>query len=115
MIGLNNRKPIFLLGGFGGITSDICSVVSGLEVPDSLTESWQITHNSGYEDLQNFARIHHHGCDYSGVVKILQAQSLADLASRSGLDQRDYQRLMISPFPDECVHLILKGVKAIQN
>ena len=38
-----------------------------------------------------------------------------DLARSSGLSSDDYQRLMESPFVDECVHLVLKGLKALAS
>ncbi|MFT5103896.1 MAG: hypothetical protein ACI86C_001557 [Candidatus Latescibacterota bacterium] len=113
LIALKEARPIYLLGAFGGATSDVCSFILGGKVPESFTESWQVSHNEGYSDLQNYARTHEHNCDYNQTVEVVQAYSLSDLASRSGLDEKEYKRLMISPFIDECIHLIMKGLKAI--
>ncbi len=113
LISLKTSKPIYLLGAFGGVVGDVCSCILGSEVPETLTEGWQTLHNEGYSDLQSYARTHGHECDYKKIVEVIQACNISDLASCSGLDEDEYKRLMISPFIDECVHIILKGLKKI--
>jgi len=113
LIALKKNTPIYLIGAFGGVTGDVCSSILGSKVTESFTESWQVSHNEGYADLQEFARTHRQGCDYKKVVEMIQGCSLLDLAGKSGLGKEEYKRLMISPFIDECVHLVMKGLKAI--
>lgn len=113
ILALNAKKPIFLLGAFGGVIGDVCAVILDNEVPDSLTENWQISHNEGYFDLQKIARSKEHHCDYDSVVKTLKRFNVSELSARAGLTELEYKRLMLSPFIDECTYLILKGLSAI--
>ncbi|MDP2228993.1 MAG: TIR domain-containing protein, partial [Moraxellaceae bacterium] len=110
VLSLDTQKPTFLLGAFGGVVGDVCSVLRGNDLPESLTEEWQILHNAGYSDVQAAAKIHGHECVYSAISDMLQRQKISDMASRCGLSEDEYIRLMRSPFADECLHLILKGI-----
>ncbi len=112
-ISLQNNKPLFLLGGFGGVVKDVCKLMLSGETPVSLTESWQIAHNVGYSELQNIARAHNNSCDYDAVLDAVKNVEISRLAENCGLDESDYVRLMVSQFSDECIHLVLKGVGKI--
>ncbi|PCJ85804.1 MAG: hypothetical protein COA54_10435 [Thiotrichaceae bacterium] len=111
-LALNTQKPIFLLGAFGGVVGEVCKLILTDDVPEMLTENWQISHNEGYSDLQELARSYGHGCEYMAITESIKKLSISELSSRCGLDENEYNRLMISPFVDECVYLILKGLKA---
>lgn len=111
VLSLNSQKPTFLLGAFGGMVGNVCSVLLKEDVPEALTEEWQVTHNSGYSDVQAIAKTHGNECDYSAVLDTLQNQNISDMASRCGLSEDEYRKVMCSPFIDECLHLILKGLK----
>jgi hypothetical protein len=111
VLALNEHKPIFLLGAFGGVVGDVCNLLQNAVVPESLTEHWQISHIEGYSDLQELARSHGHGCDYVAITASISSHSVSELATRCGLDENEYRHLMVTPFVDECVYLILKGLK----
>jgi len=111
ILALNAQKPIFLLGAFGGVVGDVCKLILTNEVPNTLTGAWQISHNEGYSDLQELARSYGHDSDYELITESIQKLSISELSSRCGLDENEYKRLMKSPFVDECVYLILKGIK----
>jgi len=111
-LALNTQKPIFLLGAFGGVVGEVCKLILTGDVPEMLTESWQVSHNEGYSDLQELARSYGHGSDYVVITESIRKLSISELSSRCGLDESEYKRLMMSPFIDECVYLILKGLKA---
>lgn len=111
VLSLHLQKPTFLLGAFGGVVGNVCSVLLKKDVPESLTEEWQLTHNAGYFDVQAIAKAHKNECDYSAVVDKLQKLNISDMASRCGLSEEEYVKVMCSPFIDECLHLILKGLK----
>jgi uncharacterized protein YidB (DUF937 family) len=57
------------------------------------------------------ARSHGHGCDYVAITASISSHSVSELATRCGLDENEYRHLMVTPFVDECVYLILKGLK----
>jgi hypothetical protein len=115
VLSLNSQRPTFLMGAFGGVVGNVCSVLLKKDVPETLTEEWQITHNAGYSDVQAIARAHGNECDYSAVLDTLQNQNIYDMASRCGLSEDEYKKVMCSPFIDECLHLILKGLKNLSG
>ncbi len=111
LIAANLRKPIFLLGGFGGVVEEICNLLETGRATNVLGEHWQVTNNAGYQELQHIAAEHGVKADYVSIRNSILGLDLADLASKCGLEKSEYLRLMKSPFPDECVHLILKGLR----
>ncbi|MCE7518233.1 hypothetical protein LZG37_08810 [Halomonas titanicae] len=111
LIALEESKPIFLLGAFGGIVKDVCKIILNKETPDSLTSEWQVAHNEGYDELQKIACLKDFDADYCDIVEVLKSVDISSLASLCGLGVEEYKRLMISPFVDECVHIVLKGLK----
>jgi len=113
VISLETEKPIYLLGAFDGVVGEVCKTIVDGSISPTLTEEWQITHNDGYSDLQKHAKKHMKHADYQQLKAILEGVRIADLAKKAGLIEEDYLRLMRSPFVDECVHLILKGLGKI--
>lgn len=113
MLAFDEAKPIFLLGGFGGIVGDVCSVILNNDLPDSLTEDWQISHNERYAELQKIAHTHRRSADYEVIAQTIQQLEISEIAARAGLDELEYRKLMFSPFVDECVYLVLKGLRTI--
>jgi hypothetical protein len=114
MIAIAFNKPIFLLGGFDGVVGDVCKAILNKDTPDSLTESWQLLNNSGYRELQDFAGTHNYSCDYEELISVLHNLDLAALASSAGVSESEYRDLMVTPFVDECVHTLLKGLRKIE-
>lgn len=115
VLSLNLQKPTFLIGAFGGVVENVCSILLKKGVPEALTEEWQVTHNAGYSDVQNIAKTHGHECDYNAVIDMLHKQNISDLASRCGLSEDEYITVMCSPFIDECLYLILRGLKNLNG
>jgi hypothetical protein len=111
LFALKTNKPLYLLGGFGGITHDIVATISHDSPPRTLTEEWQRNHTHGYGEVLHRLAQNDHAISYSQIVELLQAISVKDLAKRAGLSIKDYSRLMHSPFVDECLFLLLKGIR----
>lgn len=108
--------PLYLCGGYGGVVGAVCSAMLNGEVPECLTEKWQIEHNAGYRDLQAEAKLYGNAADYMWLEQILcRRETLEEISNRSGLSIDEYQHLMQSPFADECIHLILKGLSRVAN
>jgi len=84
---------------------DVCTLLLTPDMPETLTETWQITHNEGYPDLQEMVRSNGHDCDYEAITELLKNLSIYDLASRCSLAEIEYNRLMKSPFVDECIYI----------
>jgi hypothetical protein len=116
LIALKKMNPIYLVGGLGGITHIICQyLLQKTDVPKELTKDWQVEHTAGYADLLKFADSKGHGTDYSEILQTLKKTDLDELAAGAGLDTDQYKRLMQTPFVDEAVHLILEGLRKLQE
>ncbi len=114
MIAIETKKPTYLLGAFGGVVGEVCKTIRKGEATKFLTEDWQVCNNAGYKDLQEKAREDNYHANYEHVKLILEnPELLSDMIQRSGLTENKYMRLMESPFIDECVYLIIQGLKAL--
>ena len=105
------KKPIFLIGAFGGVTQKICYTILEKQVPEELTDEWQKSNNLYYDEVQNLLK--RGRVDYEKIGKTLREIDVGVLAKNAGLSKKDYKRLMVTPFIDEAVHLILKGLSNI--
>lgn len=113
VLAIDLQKPVFLLGAFGGVVGSVCNLLLDEGDQEPLTDEWQFSHNTGYSDMQRFAKANGQDCKYSLVVERLKQLNISELASRCGLTLDEYVRIMRSPFIDECIYLILKGLKAL--
>jgi hypothetical protein len=113
LVAIDKDKPIFLLGAYGGVTGEVVKSILCGQISEPLAEEWQITHNDGYVDLQAFANGKGHSADYATICATIQSLKVEELASKAGLKKQEYERLMQSPFIDECVHLVVKGLESI--
>ena len=103
-------KPIFLIGGFGGVTQSACRMIVEKVVPEELSFGWQSENNPGLKDMTKFAASR--GVDYEGLYqRALDVVMNAEL--RNGLSQEDNARLFETPFADEVIHLVLKGISQL--
>lgn len=111
-IAIESECPLFLLGGFGGITNSVCSFIQNGIVPKELTVEWQINNNSGYRELLDFSSLRgtQYSVDYSSISEILKMDNL-----RNGLNKEDNIRLFNTPFIDEALNLVFKGLKSLLN
>ena len=113
-IAIEKKKPLFLLGGFGGITSKVCNLIINNRTPEELTVEWQINNNQGYKNLLDYAssREYNYAVEYSNAINTLKPSSISKLLN-NGLNDKDNHRLFETPFIDEAVYLVLKGLKKI--
>ena len=79
------------------------------------TEEWQNSHNIGYKDLQDIALKHNNHANYEKIKSVIEKISITVLAQQTGLKSDEYERLMTTPFIDESVYLILKGIKILSR
>lgn len=108
------NKPLFLCGGFGGVVGEVCKAIEDQVLPECLTEQWQFQHNAGYSDLQALAKRYGNEARYENLSRLFCGKKTIDrLAMRAGLKDAEYILLMNSPFIDECIYLILKGLSRL--
>ena len=142
IISYNENKPIYLVGGLGGITKLLCCAIKEdeffdeskdeiREFLDALKEKWQKNHNNNlgehsmpYKDLYNKLEENkeedykeNSDISYNILKNILSnpKKLLDELVERSGLTGDKYIRLMKTPFVDEAVHLIIEGLDNINS
>lgn len=118
LIAIQQKKPIYLLGGFGGMTSKICQAIEWQAYKDSskcpdypceLTFSWQADHMLGYRDLKDeYEKYGQEFTPYSELNKILTFASL-----NNGLTPEENMQLFHAISFVEAVSLILKGIERV--
>ncbi len=113
LIAIEFSKPIYLAGGLGGLCKQLCHSILSSTVSKEFTEEWQIQHNTGYLELQHIAGSHKFNADYNKVEETILELNIEYLALNSGLTKDEYSRLMETPFVDEIVHLVLKGLNRL--
>lgn len=112
IITMEMEKPLFLIGGFGGVTSKVCSFLANNEIPTELTLKWQIENNPNYKELVEFVEIRG-GIDPIDYNQLLQKLKIENL--NNGLSKKDNIKLFNTPFIDEALYLVLKGINCIYH
>lgn len=102
--------PLFLLGGFGGITQNVCQLRETGTTKDCLTEEWQIRNNEQYRELLEYYDQAGEKIDYEKAVSLICS---ADL--KNGLTEEENVRLYRTVYVDEAVELVLKGMKRVMQ
>ncbi|EPF5869368.1 TIR domain-containing protein [Morganella morganii] len=113
IIAIKKNKPIYLLGGFGGISQEITQSILNKSIKHKLTEKWQIENNAEYANLQRIAEQEGFSTVYDEMGELILNIDISEQAKKTGLTIDQYQRLMITPFVDEAVHLILRGLLSL--
>lgn len=111
IIAVEMKRPLFLLGGFGGVTASVCKLMQNEKIiSQELTQDWQVQNNSGYKELLDFcsSRDVQYSVEYDSLFRSLKSENL-----NNGLSTEDNIVLFNTPFIDEALHLIFKGLKAI--
>jgi hypothetical protein len=112
IIALEKQRPLFLLGGFGGVTATVCRFIQDKNIPKELTLDWQIQNNSGYKELLDFglSRDVQDAVDYNAIANTLKNAEL-----NNGLTEEENNQLFTTPFIDEAIYIVMKGLKAISG
>ena len=110
IIAIELKRPIFLLGGFGGVTKKVCEIIKNHNVPEELTLEWQMEHNDGYKEILDIYRDSglENLIDYEELTSIINLENL-----NNGLNKEENLRLFETPFIDESIYLILQGISRL--
>jgi hypothetical protein len=107
------NKPLFLLGGFGGVVGAVCDVLKG-GCPKSLTEAGQLTNCMNDQvkealDLQNKEKaIWGEPVNYDAIVAELATLGIAGVSTENGLSVDENKQLMSSTDINQIVELLFK-------
>lgn len=108
ILALELERPIFLLGGFGGITANVCHIIENQSIPVELTRDWQIQKNQGYKELLEYSSSinPNYSINYGSLLDVFKSVNL-----RNGLSAEENKKLFITPFIEEALYLVFKGIK----
>jgi|SRR5579875_1053077 len=111
LIELRARKPLYIIGGFGGCARSIADTLKGSS-PDAFTESFQSTDPLFTVLIDRYRAEAAAGktqpLDYAGEVQFLQSHGVRGLDN--GLTDAENEILFTSKNLPEIVHLVLKGL-----
>ncbi len=114
-IAIQLNKPIFLIGGFGGVTSRVCDLLLTHSIPEELTLDWQTKHTSTYcELIDKISKVE--SCDdidYNTIVDRIKTLGLNGISKNNGLTPDQNIQLFKTQFIDEAISLILQGLRNI--
>ena len=112
LIAFELERPIYLLGGFGGVTSSVCETIMTGTLAERLTQDWQIHNQQGYNALINYytARGERNKFDYNELPALLKIEKM-----NNGLSVEDNIKLFKTHFIDEAIFLIFKGLKKLYS
>ena len=109
---LVSKKPIYLIGAYGGCTKVIIEAILGKE-PEELTPEFQYA-EKGRDEFVNYYNSNllsqDDKIDFSEIVKYFNQIGLNSL--NNGLSDKENEKLFFSNNVSEIISLILKGLKA---
>lgn len=121
LTGFKLRKPIYLIGAFGGVAEEVVNALKGKQ-PEKMTNEYYASHYSSYEFfLQKFNEDSltdpSERVDYKKIVKYLNTigKDNSDYGLKNGLTQKENKRLFKSQNEIEIISLILKGLQNINQ
>ncbi|OZQ77438.1 hypothetical protein CA596_07685 [Paenibacillus odorifer] len=105
------KRPLFLLGGFGGITASICEAIRNKFIPKELTKEWQIENNAGYKELLDLYEQRSPGAiNYEKI-----SESILNIEFNNGLTEEENLKLFSTPFNDEALYFVFKGIRNLSS
>jgi hypothetical protein len=109
---LKEEKPIYLVGGFGGVTKSLIRVLCG-DNPKELTNEFQFD-SEFFINFRNFCQGKSTvNFDYNFLVDYFQKHSIESIAKHNGLTTEENYILFESTNIHEIVFLIVKGLQNI--
>jgi hypothetical protein len=113
LLAIRTKKPLYLVGGYGGCTRAVIDVLRGA-TPPRLSLEFQ-AHLPKYAGLIKYynKREKDDPIDYERLCAEFVAAGIQGL--NNGLDEKDNDRLFDSDNLDEIIALLMKGLSAIER
>ncbi len=112
IIAIELNKPLYLLGGFGGITRKVCDYIEKGVVKEELSTRWQIDNNPYYEELLD---LHSNRNDGVTLKYELLLEKVGMDSLKNGLSSEENIKLFNTPFAEEALQLIFKGINKLEK
>lgn len=109
LIAIRHGHPVYLIGAFGGITSDIIEALKG-DRAESLTMDFHQQSTKYNQMLGIYSTETNEKIDYDSCFQQFAELGLKGLSELNGLSQEDNLRLASTPHISEIVYLIIKGL-----
>jgi hypothetical protein len=112
LVSINEHKPIYLLGGFGGVTSALCKSIFHSRLVEELSLEWQFNNTPGLKEIYDYSKGRNKDFfkDYEKMIDIIK-----DVDLRNGLSVEDNVKLFETQYSDEAIRLVLKGLKELSK
>lgn len=105
------NRPLYLLGGFGGVTASVCEAIRNKSMPRELTKDWQVENNAGYKELLDlYSERNPDIIDYNKI-----SESIINLELNNGLSKEENIKLFSTPFIDEALYLVFRGLQNLSS
>lgn len=114
LIAVKQQKPVYLIGGFGGITGSICQFImqgkTDIATDSPLSVQWQQEQDSSLEQLLDFYQAKKEQTYYDSLAGSLRFENL-----HNGLTKEENEKLFREHSLEEIERLVLKGVQNCLN
>ena len=118
---LKANKPLYVVGGFGGVSTGVAAMLQGRKVPE-MNLKYQAKADSGYQyfydqfNQKKFVQDKNWQFSYKEIIDFLnEKRKENDFGLKNGLSRKDNERLFNSNSSQEVVCLLLKGLKKIKK
>lgn len=108
LIASENKIPIYLLGGFGGIVHSVCDVIENDHISEDLTMEWQVENNLGYRGILDKYKEDGEKIDYMNII-----QKIKRIDLNNGLNEQENMQLFNTIYAEEAIDLVLKGLQSL--
>lgn len=110
LIAIENNHPIYLVGAYGGVTSDILNAIEGKK--SDLFNMDYYSAQDGYSDFINVynSKYPKNAIDYDLYYQQIMKLGYMGLEQLNGLSKSDNERLAHTPHIQEIAYLIMKGL-----
>jgi hypothetical protein len=125
LVTLQLRRPIYILGGFGGATEILANSIlaSGNDRPQELTLEWHKQRNASLLKLIDSASQFTAPANLAGLERSLDAlfafvlQARADLSGtlQTGLSEQETRELLTTSNISNAIHLVRKGLVTMKK
>lgn len=120
LITLDLKKPLYLLGGFGGATAAVCDAIQGQRNASFHDDAQNNdSRNQHLKEARELQKDHSDLFDpligFDEINTQLNDLGLEGLSDQNGLSKDDNLRLMKSIHLDEIVDLLMKGLSTVKK
>jgi hypothetical protein len=106
---LINSKPLYIVGGFGGVSQSLAKLFEGNN-PEELTNEYQYS-TPFLQDFKSYISDKYEYSEYSKITSLITAFSITKLSSINKLSIDENKVLFNSTNIHEITYLIMKGLK----